>query len=214
MGLVLRHVRRWTTVLVIAASLPTPAVAHPHVWIDLAMQVLFDSSGRVTGLRETWLLDEFYTAYATRGIDVADPDKLRALLDVNMKNLADVAYFTKVTVGETAISPGKIMEASSRMRDKRLELTFVLPFVEPADVTAAPLVYAIYDPTYFIEILHEEGGNAIRLINSPRGCRYRLIPPHPSMESVALAAALDTTQTASYELGELFAEKVSVRCGA
>src|SRR3546814_16782979 len=45
-----------------------PATAHPHAWIDVTVQVLFDGSGRVTGLREHWLFDESYTVFAMEGL--------------------------------------------------------------------------------------------------------------------------------------------------
>jgi ABC-type uncharacterized transport system substrate-binding protein len=198
---------------------PTPASAHPHMWIDIAVEVVFDGGKRVTGLRETWLLDEFYTAYATQGLDAdgdgqPDPDKLAALLTGQIKHLADVSYFTKVTQGKQATALGKVEEATSRMVGHRLEMTFLLPFQAPVDLAAGPLVYAIYDPTYYIEVLHAERPDAVRLVNAPKDCRSRLIPPHPTPENVMLAQALDTTQTAGDGLGLLFAEKVSVRCAS
>jgi ABC-type uncharacterized transport system substrate-binding protein len=207
------------SVLLALIGLPQRGSAHPHAWIDVAVEVLFDNDRRVTGLRETWLLDEFYTAYATQGLETdgkgqPKPDKLAALLQVNIKNLAAISYFTKVTQGEIATLFGNVEEASSRMNGKRLEMTFLLPFIEPADLSGGPLVYAIYDPTYYIEVLHVERPDAIRLVNAPTECRHRLLPPQPTPESVMLAQALDVTQSGGDGLGLLFAEKVSVRCAS
>ena len=199
-------------------GLPSVAVAHPHAWIDLTVDVLFNASGRVTGLHETWLLDEYYTAYVTVGYvgrdGKTDRDKMAALSQRSMKNLAGYSYFTKVTTGSAAVPFGDVEDASAQMRGRRLELAFLLPFATPADVTDEPLVYSIYDPTFYIQILHAKRSDAIRLVGAPRDCHYRLISPHPSPETVMRAAAIDLTHTGGNGWGQLFAQKVSVRCGA
>ena len=61
-----------------AMSVAKPSNAHPHAWIDLWIEVVFDSTGAITGLRETWLFDDFYSVYATGGMDLdkdGQPDK-------------------------------------------------------------------------------------------------------------------------------------------
>lgn len=196
-----------------------PAKAHPHAWIDVTVEVLFDGASRVKGLRETWLFDEDYTVFATEGFDrnhdgKPDPDKLAALLRENMRNLEEYRYFTRVKNDGVDVSYGKIREMSSHMAGNRLEMTFVLPLAEPVDAASHVLIYAIYDPTYYIEMLHAGGRKGIRLINAREGCRGELGQPDPAPEAVSLAAALDRTQSAGDGLGALFAEEVIVRCDA
>lgn len=205
--------------LVIAIAVQAkPVLSHPHAWIDLWIDVLFDEAGDVTGLRQTWLFGDFYSAWAVEGLDrdgdgVPDPDKLAELLRENMKNLAEIGYFTTVKIGEDPVNFAKVSEMSSRMRGNRLEMTFVVPFAKAVPATDKPLVYAVYDPTYYIEVLHAEAKDTIRLRGAPDGCRYRREEANPNPETVALAAALDRTQTAGDGLGVLFAEKVTVQCG-
>ena len=55
--------------LACAAIQTRVADAHPHAWIDVRVTVLFDGDGAITGLRQSWLFDEFYTAFATEGLD-------------------------------------------------------------------------------------------------------------------------------------------------
>ena len=101
---------------------------------------------------------------------------------------------------------------SSRLSGNRLKMSFYLSFKESIDPREWPLKYAIYDPTYYIEMLHVETDDAIRLADAPTDCTHRLIEPAPSMENVMLAQALDRTQTAGDGLGALFAETVEIRC--
>ena len=84
---------------------------------------------------------------------------------------------------------------------------------KPLDPTVSPVDYMVFDPTYYIEMLHAEGGGAIQLSGAGADCKYVLTPPNPDPNAVGLAASLDKTQSAGNELGQLFAERVTIRCG-
>jgi ABC-type uncharacterized transport system substrate-binding protein len=198
-------------------TLPRSINAHPHAFIDLAVDVLFDKNGAVIGLKEVWLFDEFYTAYAIESADKvkkgAPPqEKLVELLNINLRNLAKFDYFTKVRVGQTPIALGTATEASSRMFGARLEMTFTLPFKAPVEMGDKPVVYSIYDPTYYIEMLHADIKEVIRLIDAPAGCKHALFKPDPNPEMVALAAGLDRNKSAGDTLGAIFADEVLIEC--
>ena len=118
-------------VLVLAGWPVPPAAAHPHAWIDVRVAVLFEA-GRIVGLRQTWLFDEYYTAFATEGFDRdrdgrPDRDQLDALLAENLRNLADYDTFTRVTAAGQRVAVAAPVEASSRMVGSRLEMSFRLP---------------------------------------------------------------------------------------
>jgi ABC-type uncharacterized transport system substrate-binding protein len=199
------------------AALPgRPASAHPHAWIDVAVEVLFDASGKIAGLRENWLFDEFYTAFAMEGLgkDGKAPSQqdIDTILAQNMRNLKDYRYFTKVEHDGREVAFTPPTEMSSRLNGARLEMSFVVPFDLPLTLGGKPVTYAVFDPTYYIEMLHAEAKEAIRLKAAPAGCSFRLIKASPSLDTVAFAAALDRTQSAGDGLGALFAERVEVRC--
>ena len=101
---------------------------------------------------------------------------------------------------------------SSDIRDKRLSLIYYVPFEKPVWTDIGALTYSIYDPTYYTEILHAESQGAIKLIGAPKGCSYELDPAEPKEEEVSFAFSLSATETVSNDLGQFFAEKVSVRC--
>lgn len=212
----IRAFRRLAAVAFAVALLPASlAQAHPHSWIDLAVTVRFDTEGRITGLAETWLFDEAYTAYIIerfvkeRGFPKSGAG-LKPIAEKIMGNLHDYDYFTHATAGGKAAEIDGVSGADATMRGRRFELRFAVEFRAPQAADA--FVYAVYDPTYYIEMLHAEGGAPIRLEGAPPGCGFRLAKPNPSIEAVTLAGALDRTQTDDDTLGELFAEKVTVSC--
>lgn len=173
------------------------------------MEVLFDGAGKIVALRETWLFDEFYTADT---VQRGERKKMERLTSRILLNLKDYGYFTRVqAAGRTILllPPG---ESSARMEGNRLAMSFVAPLTEPVAVTEVPLIYAVFDPTYFIEMLHAERKDSIRLVDAPKDCRARLSPAKPDPKAVAAAYALDRTQNGASDLGAQFAEKVEIRC--
>jgi len=203
--------------VLLATFAAAPAAAHPHGWIDIEVEVLFDADGRATGLWQTWLFDEGYSAFVTEGT-MTDPDgrPLQELLDEllaeNMTNLQAYDYFTQVKQDGNRIRFGPVTEMSTRMIGDRLETRFLLPFATPVSPRESELTYSVYDPTYFIEMLHAEIEDPVRLAGAPPACGHRLIAPRPTAEQVARAAMLDITQSSDDGLGILFAETVRITC--
>jgi ABC-type uncharacterized transport system substrate-binding protein len=209
---------RWVSAWVALAVIASPgANAHPHAWIDVKVQVQFDPSAQVAALRMTWLFDAVYSAYISQGLtfnkaDTIDAQQRDRILAVLMKNLARFHYLTRAWSGKAELEFKVPDDGAIRFRDRRLELTFTLPLTHPLAVRTAPFTYSVYDPSYYIEMLHAEDRDAIQLIHAPRDCRYALQPPHPDPAMVEKAAALDRTQSAGNGLGEFFAERVTVQC--
>lgn len=196
---------------------PLPAGSHPHAWIDLTVRVLFDEDGRAAGLRETWLFDDFYTAFAMEGlgqdVDGTPSDEaLEIIRRENLANLQEFDYFTKVTVGGESVFLEPATESSATMVGPRLSMSFTVAFDAPRALAGSTLDYAIFDPSYYIEMLHADRFDAIGFEDAPEGCGFELTAPNPTFEAVSLAAALDRTQSGPENMGELFAQTVSVTC--
>lgn len=201
--------------LLIAAA---PVRAHPHAWVDLEVELVFAADGRLQALRQSWVFDEAYTAYMLpplRGRNARagqEHERHAAVARELLANLRAHGQFTRIEQRDVALATTPPPAAAVTMRGRRMVFGFELPLAEPADPRAAPLVYAVFDPTYFVEILHARGA-AVRLIDGPRDCTVRISKPTPDAETIARAAALEATQSGGDTLGQSFAERVTLRCG-
>lgn len=202
---------RLCVVIALAALYPVPAAAHPHAWIDTSEEIVFDAAGRVTAIRQHWLFDEFYTAETVKAS--GHGDNAEALVRRLLGNLKEWGYFTRVRQNGKSLVLAAPTEHSGRVEGHRLVMTFVVPLAEPVAVAGAPLSYAVYDPSFYIEMLHAETTEQVRLSGAPAGCRVRVIQPQPDPKAVALASSLDRTQSGGDGLGAFFAETVEVTCG-
>lgn len=143
------------------------ASAHPHMWIDARAVVDVDAQHRITAVRQVWLFDEMFGAYATQGLPKGKGGSLPAatlkgMADDWMKALGEPIshYFTRVTVGGKTATFGAPRDAKVDWNPKttRLTLSFTLPLATPMPVGADGAQVDIYDPTYFVAYAFDEKG--------------------------------------------------------
>jgi ABC-type uncharacterized transport system substrate-binding protein len=201
----------------ILLTIPQLAFAHPHVWTDMTIKVLFDENGQAYGLHQTWLFDDYYSAYAVEGTDldgdgIPDQEELDEIMKVNMSHLKEYGYFTEATSRDEVLKLKPITDMSTRMVQNRLEMSFVTPFERPVSVAGQSFTYAIFDPTYYVDMLHAEIDTPVIIEGAPEGCDYKLMLPNPDPSLVAQAAMLDAGMRGETGLGTFFAERVSLIC--
>src|ERR1700755_758439 len=94
------RMRRLIAALVgLAALLPLPAWAHPHIFIDAKAAITFNDAGEVVSIHNTWKFDQAYSAWSVQGLDTNNdgklsPAELQPLANDNMNGLADYQYYT------------------------------------------------------------------------------------------------------------------------
>ena len=213
----LKPVGALAAVLAVLLCTSSSGQAHPHAWIDLRSTVVLDQDSKVVGVRVHWIFDAFYTLFTLEAIDpdrdgIAEPALVRELAKDNLKNLAVYSYFTYIDVDGQRPEYGAVVDYDSFLKGDNLIMEFVVPLAQPVDPTAQAFSYAVYDPTYYIEIFHVEGYTLKADGPMPAGCELELEEPNPNPEMVTFAASLDRTESGGDGLGAFFAERVHLRC--
>ena len=189
--------------------------AHPHAWIDLRSKVLLDEAGRVRALQLDWIFDDYYTVAIADEVGIGEqiPDDVwTSIAEKNLSNLAEYDYFTAVKVDDVRVELGEVSRYEAGLREGRMWMRFEVPLKEAVDPRSQALSFAVYDPTYYIEIVHIEGDVVTFDGEGGDRCVGDILQPDPTFEQVSLAAALDKDESAGDGLGELFAETVVLRC--
>jgi len=208
----------WTALLLLGflVGLSAGIHAHPHAWIDLRVSLVFGTDGDLRAMRQEWVFDPSYSHLLLQDIDALEPgmDLGTALQRVGERllgNLRGYDYFTELSQGATRLTVADAVDGVLLWEDRRLRLRFELPLEMPRPAADNPLRYRVYDPTYWIEVLHDPG-DVIHLEGS-RGCDVRIEPPRPDGWLVAYAGTLNREQRAPIDdLGRAFAETVVVEC--
>jgi len=211
---------RWVAVLLVSLAgigfVNAPAMAHPHVWVDTRLTILFDK-GSMSGLKQVWSFDEAYTEMAIEGLDVNndgvyDRGELAELAKVNMEGLEEFEYFSFVRLAGVRLKLGKPSDSYLEYsKDKGLTLHFTVPFEQPVLAEAAGFSVSVYDPSYFIAF-NMAKDDPVRLgEGAPAGCEPVLAAPKGDAEEVArLGEAFAVTL--GPEVGITLAREITLRC--
>jgi len=206
-----------TALLALAVAVTaTAAKAHPHAWIDLDSRLIFDDQGKLEAVELHWLFDEFYTAFiagefTTSGLD--NPSTfLQEVAAENLANLEEYNYFTDLKQNGSRLPLGEVRRFATGLEGERLWLEFEVALADPADPTRGRIDLAVYDPTYWIEVLYHPGHSPTLDGIDAAGCTIFVMPPTPTPEQIAQAFALDFNQTGENGLGRHFAEIAQIDC--
>ncbi|MFO8046868.1 MAG: DUF1007 family protein [Halomonas sp.] len=215
-----RHVGLAATAL-LCLTMSALAHAHPHGWIDLRMRLVVDDQGHLTGLHQSWRMDPFYSLVVLEELGQAGGDSgLDAALDQLgseiRDNLVPYGYYTELTLAGETLSFDQVNDYTVLERGGRVEFIFLLPLAEPQPLAGQTLHYQVFDPTYYIEMVHEEenrepADDALQ-VGGALTCETRIQPADPDPDKVMQAAMLDVDDAAEPGLGRHFAETGEVTC--
>jgi len=196
------------------------AQAHPHAWIDVHSTVQFNDAGRIAAIEQQWRFDELYTAALIHGMTAGQspPDETaraeilaqytREVID----NLRPYSYFMRVRADGRVVALDTVTRYQSELDGKRFVLRFTAPLVAPLDPLVSQVEFAVYDPTYFIQMMHQDTDPPRLIGMRASACQARLQAPNPTPAMLARALALDRGAPADDTLGEMFAQKVQLQC--
>ncbi|GLR64809.1 DUF1007 family protein [Marinospirillum insulare] len=215
----LKFLRQKTSLLttLVLLTLAGQLNAHPHVWIDLRTKPVINDRGELLGLEQAWRFDPFYSLVLIEELEKGGAaeeleERYDQLAWEIVKNLNSVNFFTQGKAELMASQWAEVTESTLLKVGARIELRFFLPLVEPLLVKEATFSYQVYDPSYYIEMLHAKEGGLDRTGLKPT-CELSLEVATPSPDLIQQALALDKTQVADDpQLGKYFAERVNLDC--
>lgn len=211
------------TILTAAFGLAGTAAAHPHIFVDAAVEVVFDPEGQPEGVWISWTYDPFFSMVLVSDMGL-DPeftgeitDDERAELDgFDMNWIEGYHGDTHVTQGGVPLALTGPVEWQSDFREGQLFSRHLRRFIEPPDPRQEWIV-AVYDPTYYTSY----GIVGQPVVTGRDDCTVRIFEPDWDAAGAQLAAALDEVLGGGGDIevefpavGALFAEEVLIACSA
>jgi ABC-type uncharacterized transport system substrate-binding protein len=189
------------------------ARAHPHVWVTVAAEILYNADGSIEGIRHAWTFDDMFSTYALQGIHdstrgVYTREELAPLAQSNMKSLKDSDYFTFAKVDGEDQELAEPTDYYFEYKDEALVLHFTLPFKAP--LKTRQLSLEIFDPDYFVAFSLQDK-DPIRLVRAPVACAVTIHNPTDE-ESTAKLGAENSSGDANNSFGAAFADAIKVDC--
>lgn len=207
---------RWLLLVVASGLAGGQVLAHPHSWIDLESIAIIDEENRLVALEQTWLFGNFYSNYVLSEVDTSDkPALIQYLREVNRQNLVSLRehdYFTVIRANGKKQLLADVDDFETGVIDGRIYLKITTRLAQPVNVVRMNVEYAVFDPSYYIEVLHGKGSRPSIRNASSWQCALRVMEPSPTFDQLAYASSLDTTENEPGGLGEVFAEWVALSC--
>jgi len=206
--------------LVLAAG---PALAHPHVWIDTRIEVIFNDRNEATGLRIDWTYDDLYSLFVVGELGL-DPDWDGRLTAEEAARLSGFDMnWDPGFPGDTYALLDGVPLGLSRPKDwtatyveGRVSSSHLRSFDAPVAIGAGRLVVQAFDPGYFIAYTIAFDP----VLTGGQGCTAEVVLPDLDASQEELRAILaefapDVDLEADFpNVGAIFAEEVRVTCPA
>jgi nickel/cobalt transporter (NicO) family protein len=211
------RVRRLLLATVLAA-LPLPALAHPHIWIEVRTTVVGDGE-RLVGLRHAWTFDPMFSSWEVQGMDANgdgryDRAELAPLAARYAETLPPWGFFTEVRSRDGLEHALVGRELVADYDDGRMTLHLDLVLAEALPLADLEQV-RVHDRTFFVALSYPAGGI------TADGMACAVFHHPPGQLDPALLARLDAIPADRRELPPELAERVrdaahriEVDCGA
>ena len=132
------------------------AWAHPHVFVDAKVKVVFDDAG-FSAVHNQWFFDELYSAAMVSSVEkksdgkISNADGARLCHEI-LDPLKASNYYNYVLLETNFLKIEQISNCGAAFKNNRLVLSFDIKFLKPATADYTMLVVAIADPTNYIQI--------------------------------------------------------------
>lgn len=204
--------------------LPLAAAAHPHVYIDASLGLVYDGEGQLTGVEVTWSYDELYSLLIIEdlGLDpdgdgMLEPDEQARLagFDGDWEPGFDGRLYLAAEARRIALDGPQGFTAD--YRDGRVISRHLRPLSAPLP-GGAPLSVQVYDPEFYVDFTLLD---TTRLIGRS-DCRTLFEPGDPAAAPEAYRQAVEMAlqdgsgaaeaELVTVDIGAAGAERLAVVC--
>jgi ABC-type uncharacterized transport system substrate-binding protein len=155
--------RRILVSVVFAAVTLVPAFAHPHVFINNKMTVLFDD-GKLKGITFRWTFDEMFSEMILTDFKPDAGGSFSAKTASGIKagafdNLENYHYFLAFSIGNRPLKKIQIEEFTpSVVEGGKLVYAFFVPLNVPVTPQEQAVRVTVYDDSYYVafDVMHAD----------------------------------------------------------
>ncbi|GAB4265626.1 MAG: DUF1007 family protein [Pararhodobacter sp.] len=203
-------------------TLPMPALAHPHIFVDTTHQLIFDAEGRLEAVRVTWDYDELFSfalaveeGYDTDADGHVTGEELVAFQTWDADWIDGYKGDIELFAGGVELTLLPPTDWAADWHDGRAVSIHTRRLAQPVDI-AQGLVLRAFEPEFF---------TAYTITAAPTylgrdDCTGVVVSPDPDavpdeLSERLLAMDADTTNdlVGVVDLAQFFADEVHVRCG-
>ncbi|MEH0020240.1 MAG: DUF1007 family protein [Desulfobacter sp.] len=142
--------------LVLFPGISGRVLAHPHVFIEQHLAVVFDDKG-LAGFRVSWAFDDMFSVMIAEDFDgnkngIIDPEENKIIREKAFGYIAPQNYYIHVTIDDKPFAVKFITDFKATLDQGKLMYEFFIPCHVTAIDTPKTIRLAPYDPEYYSAI--------------------------------------------------------------
>ncbi|MCP4575321.1 MAG: DUF1007 family protein [Deltaproteobacteria bacterium] len=131
--------------------------AHPHVFIDSWITVVFDKKG-LAGFNIRWAFDDMFSSMIIMDFDTNhnrrfEAAEIREIEELAFSYLREFEYFVHVKIGKKPFHVKYVKNFSAKIKDNRVFYSFFIPCHVRATEQWKEVRISVYDQKYYTDIL-------------------------------------------------------------
>jgi len=132
------------------------AEAHPHIFVDASVELLFDASGFI-GVRNHWVFDEMYSTALLASVDSTRSGNLGSKAEAHLRgsiaaSLRGFHYFNNMAQGDGLVYTPEATNMVFRMDKGRLVCDLTMPYRYTAGSDYTMLLFVLVDPVNYTQL--------------------------------------------------------------
>lgn len=136
---------------------PFFSFAHPHVFIDNRIAVVFNEKG-LKGFNHEWTFDEMFSSTIIQEFDLnADgefgKEEIKKVEKGAFFNLKEYDYFTYIEVNGHQFKIQKVNSFYAEIDSGVMVYEFFIPCEVTASLEKQEVIISVFDPTYFVQVM-------------------------------------------------------------
>lgn len=208
------------SIALLAGLAATPALAHPHIFIDTKVEFLFDANGDLAEVRIEWTYDEFTSMLilADRGIAIDasfTEGQTGRLSGFDMNWIEDYPGDSYLYLGDQPIALSRPRDWATRVENGVITTWHLRQPEAPIALKEAQIKLQVYDPTYYTAYTIADAP----VLTGRQDCTAQVYGPDPTQAAEILRQALAELSGAYSDedfpaIGAEFSEEIRLTCPA
>ena len=156
------------------------ATAHPHVFVDCTVTLVFDKE-KLVAVSQQWKFGELFSSTLLEDFDVDKNgqftgDEIKELKDGAFDNLKEYGYFNHIRVNGEKVKTAEAKDfLPSVTKNEEVFYDFTVKLIEPIDYTKSLVTIGIYDPDYYIDVIYTMNKTVVLKGLPENKCSYKII---------------------------------------
>lgn len=136
--------------------IPGYVFAHPHVFIDNTITIIFDKKG-LAGVKAKWVFDEMFSSMIIHDYDgdkngAFNAAEIEKIKNGAFSNLRNFHYFTHIKIEGKKFEVKFARDFSACLDNNRVIYTFFIPCHVSAVALYKEIKISIYDNSYYVDV--------------------------------------------------------------